>query len=299
VLLAVLAAAVASRPALAQDPRALAQIRGVDIDEHLGRTLPLELTFTTSEGRQVQLGDYFKPGNTRPAVITLVYYNCPVVCDVFLAKTAGMMNDIDYTVGRDYNALVFSFGHDEPAPRAAEAKAKYLATYGRRGEAGVSEGWAFHASDEAAARQLADALGFKYRRMPDGNYSHPVCKFIVTPDGKVSRYLYGYEQDPRDFRLALMEASQGKLVATVGDRIMSYCYLYDPATGKYTLRAVRVMQVGGLLTLAGLATLITMLFVGERVRRRLAASRTGASPSETTKVVVSPAGLAAGSRSST
>jgi protein SCO1 len=263
-----MALAAAATPSRAQDPRAMAQLRGVDIEERIGRTLPMELEFVDSDGRKVRLGDYFKAGNTRPAVIGLVYYRCPQVCDIFMAKMADTLREVDYTPGDQYQVLLFSFDHRETTALAAEAKDKYLKLYGRAETPSARAGWAFHTTDEDAAKQLAEAVGFAYRRMPDGNFSHPVCKFIITPDGKVSRYLYGYVQEPRDMKLAILEGAQGKLVATVGERLQAFCYVFDPNLGRYTLRAVRVMQVGGVLTLAGVATLLTVLFIGERVRRR-------------------------------
>lgn len=250
------------------------QIVGLDVDEHLGRTLPLELVFTTNEGKQVSLGEYFKAGD-KPAVIMLVYYDCPVVCDVLLSKQAQTLDGVDYTVGKDYRVLIFSFDPDETAEQAAKAKAAYTAEYRRRDQSGVLDNYVFHVSDQETSRALADALGFRYRRLADGNYSHPLCQFVIGPDGKIARYLYGYSQDPRDMKLALLEASQGRLSQSIGDRLAGFCYLYDPAAGKYTLRALRVMQLGGLVTIAGLGTLIVSLFIGERLRKVAMASGRG------------------------
>ncbi len=269
-ILALALGAACARPAAAQDERALNQLRGVDIDEHIGRTLPLELQFTNDRGETVSLGDYFGKGDSRPVVLGLVYYKCPVVCDIFMAKTAGMMGSIDYTPGTEYRTLFFSFDPRESTDDAAHAKELYFKSFARPVTDSVRGGWVYHTSDGETARQLADAVGFRYKQMPDGNFTHPVCKFIITPDGKISRYLYGYEQDPRDLKLAILEAAKGKLTPTVGERIMAFCYVFDPSVGKYTLRALRVMQVGGGATLVGLGVLIGLLFLGERARRRAA-----------------------------
>jgi len=267
-LLLVLTCVLAST-ARAQNARAVAQLRGVDVDEHIGRTLPLELEFTTSEGKKVRLADYFNKGDSRPVILGLVYYKCPMVCDVFMAKTATMMGQIDFDPGTDYRTLLVSFDPRETPEVAAGAKELYFKSFGKTVTPSIREGWVYHTSqDPLAAEQLATAVGFKYKKMPDGNYTHPVAKFIITPEGKISRYLYGYNQDPRDLKLALIEAGQGKLVPTVGERVMAFCYVFDPTLGKYTLRAVRVMQVGGGVTLVGLTALIGVLFVGERIRRR-------------------------------
>lgn len=270
-LLALLTAVLGlATSAPAQDERALNQLRGVDVDEHIGRTLPLELQFTNDKGEKVTLGDYFGKGDSRPVVLGLVYYKCPVVCDIFMAKTAGMMGSIDYTPGTEYRTLLFSFDPRESTEDAADAKELYFKSFAKPVTDSVRAGWVYHTSDAETAKQLADAVGFRYKQMPDGNFTHPVCKFIITPDGKISRYLYGYDQDPRDLKLAILEAAQGKLTPTVGERIMAFCYVFDPSMGKYTLRAMRVMQVGGGATLIGLSVLIGLLFLGERARRRAA-----------------------------
>lgn len=273
----------AAAAALAWAPRAGAQgnyyetpvqVRGLDVEEHIGATLPMELTFTNEEGKPVRLGDYFKDAK-KPAVITLVYYSCPVVCDVVLTKQAEVFGKLDYTPGVDFTALVFSFDHNETFERAAQAKQFRFSAYDRREVPGVSEGWRFHVGEDSTNRALADALGFRYRRLSDGNYSHPLCQFVITPDGKISRYLYGYPDEARDLKLALMEASEGKLVRTVGERFLSFCYVFDSSTGKYTLRVFRIMQIGGAATLLIVATAIGVMLGTERMRRRKKGSQGG------------------------
>lgn len=240
------------------------QARGLDVEERIGQKLPMELGFTDFRGRQVRLAEYFQ--GERPAIILLVYYKCPIVCDVVMQKTVDTLQKLDYRAGNDYNLLVFSFDPTESITDARTARETMLTSYRR--ELPSDRGFEFHAGADAGARELADALGFKYRKLADGNYSHPVAKFIVTPDGKISRYLYGFEQEAADTKLALMEASQGKLVRTVGERIMNYCYMFDANSGKYTLRAMRVMQLGGLATLAALTALVVALLLGERLRAK-------------------------------
>jgi len=246
------------------------QVRGLDIEERVGQTLPTELRFTNSDGQLVRLGDYFTGG--KPAIIAMVYYNCPLVCDVVMEKVGQSLNQVDLTVGKDFNVLFFSIDSTETPKRALEVKLTHLDAYNRELTPEVRAGWETHTSDAASARQLADALGFKYRAIENGQFSHPVAIYMITPDAKVSRYLYGFSYPPRDVKLALIEASQGKLVRSMGDRLMSFCYIYDPKAGSYTLAAFRVMQVAGVLTVVGLAGLIGMLFVGERVRRRAASA---------------------------
>jgi protein SCO1/2 len=275
--------AVAS-PALAQDASQDApanlpiQARGVDVEEHVGQTLPLELTFTNSAGKTVRLGDYFKSG--KPAIIALVYYKCPVACQVVMQRMAETINELDYTVGTDYNSLVFSFDPTETSRDARQAKIGFVSGYSREVTPEIEAGWEFHTCTEDSARDLGENLGFKFRKLDTGQYSHPVALFIITPDGRISRYLYGFSYPARDVKLALMEASEGKLVRTIGERLTFYCFMYDSDAGKYTLQIHRVMQIAGVATAAGLGTLITVLSVRERVRRNRAvkSAAPGAAP---------------------
>jgi len=249
-------------------PRA---VMGLGIEEHVGRPLPMELQFTTSEGKFVQLGDYFK--DNKPAVIALVYFKCPVVCDVVMQKLTECYNQLQLKPGKDFNVLYFSFDPTETAADATAARNGHLSNYHETADDAVKAGWQFHTTDAGSARALADAIGFKYRRLENGQFSHPAGVYIATPDGKLSRYFYGFSYPARDMKLALIDASNGKLVRSLGDRIMAFCYMFDPSTGKYSLAAVRVMQVSGIITLICVGSLVAVLFVGERVRRRVRLSK--------------------------
>lgn len=240
--------------------------RGVDIDEHLGRTLPLELDFVNSVGERVYLKDYFK--DNRPAIVALVYYRCPVVCSVVMEKLAQCLGKLDLTLGKDFKVLMFSFNPLETTEEASKLRSYYLAGYPREMLPEWSRAWEFHTGEAASAKTLADALGFRYRMLDNGEYSHPVAFFVVTPDGRVSRYIYGFDYPPRDVKLALNEAASGRLMTSLGDRLSAFCYMWDPAKQGYTLQAMRVMQVGGVLTLLALGTLVGSLIVVERVKKR-------------------------------
>jgi protein SCO1/2 len=241
------------------------------------------VAFTNSEGKVVHIGDYFK--GDKPAIIAMVYYKCPIVCTVVMNRLSETMNDLDYTVGKEYRTLIFSVDPTEDAKLAASTKLSYISGYNRDVTPEVQDGWQFHVTDDSAARRLSDALGFKFRRLDTGAYSHPVALFIVTPDGKISRYLYGFSYPARDVKLALLEASEGKLVKTIGERLLNFCYMFDPKAGSYTLQAYRVMQIAGVITVTALGTLIGGLFIGERLRRsraiRLAASGSAQSTPQT------------------
>jgi protein SCO1/2 len=244
------------------------QAQGVDVEEQIGNTLPPDIGFTNSAGKIVHLGEYFSDG--KPAIVALVYYKCPIVCTVVMSRLAETINDLDFTVGKDYRALVFSVDPTEDTALARQTKLSYISSYNREVTPEVDAGWEFHCTDDEAARRLGDALGFKFRKLDTGAYTHPIALAVITPDGKVSRYLYGFVYPARDVKLALMEASEGKLVKTIGDRLLLRCYMYDPKAGSYTLQATRVMQIAGVVTVAALGTLIGGLFIGERLRRNRA-----------------------------
>lgn len=242
------------------------QLNGVDVLEHVGQRVPLELAFTDQTGAQRYLSEYFR--SDKPSIVLLVYYKCPMVCDVMMSKTVETLNKIDFTAGKDYNLLVFSFDSRETTEDAKTAYNVHLSGYGRGLPEGAKDCWQFHTGDTISNKRLAEALGFEYRLLGNGQYSHPIAKFVLTPDGRESRVFYDYQESPQDMTLALMEASQGKLVRSVGERIMNYCYMFDSATGKYTLQAMRVMQVGAMLALTLLTGLIGGLFGLEWLRRR-------------------------------
>ncbi len=280
----------ASEAMPAQDP---SEIRGLTVEERVGSTLPMELLFTSSEGKLVRLGDYFKTedgrggtaaafgGQAKPTVLMMVYYRCPIVCDVLMSKMTQTFEDLDFTLGSEYNALFFSIDDRESPEVSSAAKTKYFEGYRRSftpdAREKASKAWQFHTGDSDSVAKLANAVGYQFRKLPNGEFSHPVVAFIITPDGKLSRYLYGFKQEPRDLRLALMEASEGKLVRTLGDRLLAFCYMYDPTRGGYSLQAVRVMQVGGVVTIVALAGLVGVLLAGERLRKRARLAAVGAS----------------------
>lgn len=257
---------------LNQKPEA---IKRLDVDEKLGATLPMDLEFTNSDGKQVKLGDYFPLGEDgkrhgKPTVLVLGYYRCPVVCSVVIAKLTEAYNEISYTVGKDYNALVFSINPDETTAEAHAFKVNQIETYNRGKEAGVAEGWHFHTSPAETSKTLADAMGWQYTRLPNGEYGHPIGYMLITPDGRIARYMYGYagKDQATQVKLAILEASEGKISKTIADRVVGFCYMFDAASGGYALKAFRVMQLGGGLTLLGLGGLVIGLRVNEVLKRR-------------------------------
>lgn len=242
-------------------------IAGLEIREHLGEKLPLDLSLTDSTGKQVKLGDWFNQG--RPVLIMFVYYRCPLACPQLLERYARSYRMIDdLTIGKDYNVVVVSIDPADTPETAAAAKSTWLINYGREPEAKVAAGWGFVTSpDPSTTRRLADALGFPYRYLPTANdYSHPSAAFIASPSGMICRYLYGLETEAKTLRLALVESGEGK-IGTTTDRIMLWCFHYDPKTGAYTFTAWRVMQVGGFLSAVVVAGLLVRMLMHEWRRK--------------------------------
>lgn len=262
--------------------------RGIGVEERVGLSLPLDVELTNQDGKQVQLKEYF-PGDGKPVMLLLVYYRCPVVCDVFREKTFQTLSAVDargdYQMGKDYRVVVVSFDPTETAETAKGVREVDLRdAYVREMPQGALAGVNFHVAEGSTARTLADGLGFQYKRLDNNEYSHPVVAFVATPDGKISRYLYGYPSaydadTVRNYKLALMEASEGKMVRTVGERIMMFCYEFDPTRGTYTLQAFRVMQIGGGITIALVGGLIGGLLLTERIRRKRQMKAGSADPS--------------------
>ncbi len=231
----------------------------VGVDERLGNQVPLDLVFTDGNGRPFRLGDAFK--GHRPVVLTLVYYDCPMLCGLILSGMAKTMRENGLVLGKDYDAVTVSFDPREKPAQAAERRRGYLQSLGR---AEAEPVWPFLVGAEAASRQLADAVGFRYKFDPASKeWAHIAAIFVLTPDGTVSRYLYGIEYPPKDFRLSVVEAADGK-VGTSFDKFLLTCYRYDPASRKYEPYAWGFVRAGGLAVLLALSGLIGGLVWRER-----------------------------------
>ncbi len=272
--LAALALAAAS-PARAQFWRAKDQLGGpppadvkpvalddVRIEERLGASLPLDEVLEDGAGKPFPLRAAFD--GRRPVVLALVYYDCPMLCGLVLSGMAKAMRENGLELGKDYQAVTISFDPDEKPIQAAERRRGYLQSMGRT-EAGGD--WPFLVGRGEATRRIADAAGFFYKRDPvSGEWAHMAAIFVLTPDGRVSRYLYGIDYPPKDLRLALVEAGGGK-VGTSFDRLLLTCYRYDPASRKYEPYALGIVRAGGALTLLVLGAVIVRLVLRERRTR--------------------------------
>jgi protein SCO1/2 len=257
-LLAVLIGLSAAPSAFAQDDRP-AILRDLGFDQHLGEALPLDARFVDASGQAVRLGDYF---GEKPIVVALVYYECPMLCTLTLNGLESAMSVLRFDVGDQYDVVTVSFEPRETPELARAKKAAYVERYGR---AGAAEGWHFLTGDAEQIGRLTDALGFRYAWDEETQqYAHPSGIVIVTPDGKIARYLYGIEYAPKDLRLGLVEASEGKIGSPV-DAFLLFCYQYDPKTGRYGAAVVNLLRGSAVLTLLVLISFWFVMWRRERM----------------------------------
>jgi protein SCO1 len=234
-------------PPASERPRILTD---VGFDQRLGETVPLDAVFRDEAGRAVRLGDFF---GRRPVVLSLAYYECPMLCTVTLNGLASALDVVSFDPGKEFEVVTVSFEPRETPALAAAKKAAYLRRYKREGAAAA---WHFLTGDAASIRRLTEAVGFKYAwDEATKQYAHASGVMVLTPDGRLARYLYGVEYAPKDLRLAIFEAAQGRILSPV-DRLLLYCYHYDPTLGRYGRSVVALLRVGGVLTLAGLGALV-------------------------------------------
>jgi protein SCO1 len=228
-------------------------LRDVGIDQKLGNQVPTDLEFRDEQGNQVELGQLF---HGRPAILALVYYQCPMLCTQILDSMLTSLKQIPLDAGKDFNVVTVSI---DPRDRPIEAQAKKLMYAGLYGRPGATAGWHFLTGKDPQIHALANAIGYRYAYDPvTGQYAHAAAIMILTPSGKVSRYLYGIQYRPRDLRLGLVEASSDKIGSPV-DKFLLYCYHYDPQTGKYDLLISRILRVAGVATVLGIGILIFAL----------------------------------------
>lgn len=241
------------------------QVAGVDIVDRSGASVPRDLVFMDEAGETVRLAEFLDQG--RPVLLQLVYYNCPMLCTLVLNGYLDAARELDWTPGTEYEVVTVSFDPRDTAELAAGKKDSHVAAFGRPEAA---NGWHFLTGEEASVRALADSVGFRYRWLPEQkDFAHGAGMFVLTPEGRISRTLYGIEFSPRDLRLSLTEASEGRLGSPF-DKLLLYCFSYDPETHKYAMVARNVMRLGGLLTVVALGSLLMVLW--RRDRQRMAAA---------------------------
>ena len=252
-----------SRPYAARAPSGLPKaLLGVGIDQKLNEQLPLDLVFRNESGASVKLGDYF---GQKPVVLSLVYYDCPMLCTQVLNGMVSAFKVMSFKPGEEFEVVTVSFDPRETYALAAAKKKTYLGYLPEAKRAGATSGWHFLTGDEANIKRLTTAIGFRYHFDDATNqFAHASAIYVATPQGKLARYFYGIEYAPRDLRLGLIEASQNQIGSPV-DQLLLYCYHYDPATGKYGAVVMNIMRLGGIVTLIAIVALLL------RLRRRGAA----------------------------
>jgi len=233
-------------------------LQKVGVAQHLNGQLPLDAAFVDETGKPVHLGDYF---GSKPAVVSLVYYTCPLLCSEELDGLTSALEMVKLTPGKDFQIVVMSIDPTDTPAEAAKKKAFYLKRYGRPETA---DGWHFLTGQKPAIDAVTEAVGFGYVQVPgpDGRltqFAHASSIELATPEGRMAQYYLGVEYSPKDMLLGLIDASGNKIGSPVAN-ILTYCYHYDPQTNKHSLIVARVVQFGGMVTMAGLGGFIFLMF---------------------------------------
>jgi protein SCO1/2 len=249
---------ILSPPASVRPP----YLTNVGIEQRLDGQVPPDLAFVDETGRPVKLGDYY---GKKPLILNLVYYTCPMLCGEVLAGLSASMKMVKFDVGDEFDVITVSFNPKETPELAAAKKQEYLRRYGRPNAAA---GWHFLTGSAESINVLTKAVGFQYQYDASKNqYAHATAIMILTPQGRISRYFYGVDFPPKDLRMGLVEASQGKIGNAV-DQVLLYCYHYDPTVGKYGAVVGNMLKIGGAFTILVLGGMILILFRLEKAATR-------------------------------
>jgi len=237
------------------------ELKEAGIDQHIGDQIPLDLAFVDETGREVTLSDYF---GDKPVVLAPVYYTCPMLCSLVVEGLARSMKMLKLTAETDYELVAFSFDPKDDYERAAEKRRRAIEIY----ERDPGDGWHFLSGSAASIDALTEAIGFRAVWDEERQeFFHAATVLILTPDGTIARYFYGVEFTPKDLRLGLVEASHGEVGSPL-DQVLLYCFRYDPAAGKYTLLTMRLLRIGAVVTVIGLAAMIVTFLRLERARSK-------------------------------
>jgi len=251
-LLAFLPAPAAAQMGALPPPRPATPgvLQEIGFDQHLGESVPLDLAFTDESGRSVRLRDYF---GKRPVVLSLVYYECPMLCTISLNGLARALEVLSFVPGQEFEVVTVSFDPTETPALAAAKKKAYLARYRRPG---AHAGWHFLTGPRESVDALTRSVGFRYVwDEATKQFAHPAGLLVLTPEAKISHYLFGVEYAPKDLRLALVDAAGGR-IGNAADQLLLYCYQYDPQAGRYSVSILNLVRLLGVLTVLGLATFI-------------------------------------------
>jgi protein SCO1/2 len=240
-------------------------LREIGFDQNIGGRLPLDVQVRDEDGRSVAIGSYF---GRRPVVLVFAYYSCPMLCAQVINGLASALDVLSLEPGRDLEVVAVSFDPRDTPGAAAAKKAGYLERYARRGAPASSH---FLTADQPAIDRLTRAAGFRYAwDSQTQQFAHPSGVIVLTPDGRLARYMFGIEYGPRDLRLALVEASAGNVGSAV-DSLLLYCYHYDPMTGRYGLQVMRALRIAGAGTVVALGSFV--FFMVRREKRQARAQR--------------------------
>ena len=237
-------------------------LKNVGIEQKLNGQLPLDAQFTDENGNTVKLGDYF--GNGRPIILALVYYECPMLCNEVLNGLTGSLKGISFDAGKDFDIVAISFDarENEKPDLAKSKKAGYLTRYGR---AGAETGWHFLSGTQSEIDKVTNAVGFNYQYdEATEQFAHAGGVIVITPEGKISRYLYGIDYAPKDLKFGLMDSAENK-IGNPAEQLYLYCFHYDPSTGKYGLAILSILRLFAVATLLGI---VGMFFVFWRNNRK-------------------------------
>ena len=260
------------------------QARGLDITEKLDAQVPLDTLVITPDGQSVRLGSFFDSQDDaergRPTILLLVYYDCPVACPAMLGNLNKAFNGIkDWTIGDEYNVIAVSFDPTNTAEQAEQYAMLYRSGYDKNADdrETVAQGYQFLRASADGSRAIADAVGFGFRYLPEvDEYAHATGAVVLTPEGKVSRYFYGFDYPSQQVKLALLEAAEGRVGKSFGDRVLLFCYTYDPNSNSYTVAAFRVMRAGAVVMIVLVGGLIGGLKISEHIAKtRRKANQTG------------------------
>jgi protein SCO1/2 len=228
----------------------------VGIDQNLGQSLPLDAKFKDEQGKDVVLGDYFK--SNRPVLLAIVYYDCPMLCTQVLNGMTSAIGVLKFSAGKEFDIVAVSIDPRETPEIAAAKKKTYVERYRRPG---ANEAFHFLTGQQPAITAVTKAAGFRYVwDEKTQQFAHQSALILVTPDGHIAQYYYGIEYSPKDMRLGMIEASK-EHIGNLADQVILYCYHYDPTTGKYGAMAMRLIRIGGVLTVA---LLLGFMFISIR-----------------------------------
>lgn len=233
-------------------------VEEISFDQNLGAQIPLDLSFQDETGQRVYLKDYF---GIKPVILLFAYYECPMLCPLVLEDLTQKLQDLNFTTGSQFEFVTVSLDPGETPRLAAEKKAQYIEQYGRKG---ADRGWHFLTGEPGNIEALAHSVGIQYRYDESIDaYAHPTGVVILTPQGKISRYIFGLDYSPRDLRLGLVEASNDE-IGTPVDRLFLLCYQYDPVTGQYNLLINNILRIGALTTTLAVLSLVGWMLWRER-----------------------------------